>query len=84
MKNHKKLHLAALASAAVILFLILVSSMSSAATSQGPVKTYTYILNSGDNNVSVIDTTNNTVTSSVKVGDFPIVIGQFIGKGPAQ
>ena len=34
--------------------------------------------NAGSNNVSVIDTATNTVTSTVNVGKDPIAFGQFI------
>jgi YVTN family beta-propeller protein len=37
------------------------------------------VANSVDNNVSVIDTTKNTVYTSVNVGNVPAAFGQFIG-----
>ena len=50
-----------------------------AVTSDG---SHVYVANRGDTagDVSVIDTVNNTVTVTVKVGSYPIAIGQFIQK----
>jgi len=74
MLTNKKLHLVALVSAALILFLIFVSSAASAATEQSAssVRTYAYISNSESNNVSVIDTTTDTVIATVPVGKDPL------------
>lgn len=36
-------------------------------------------MNYGSNNVSVIDTSTNTVTTAVTVGNNPVAFGQFIG-----
>ena len=64
MKTSDKLYSVALASAALILFLFLVSSTASAAP-------YAYITNSGDNTVSIIDTVTDTVKEMVLVGKAP-------------
>ena len=63
----------ALASTALVLFLILISSTALASTVQSalPTGTYAYITNPTSNNVSVIDTATNTVTARVEVGQFP-------------
>ncbi len=73
MKNSKKLRSVALASAIMILFLILVSSTASAATEQSAssVAQYAYITNINDGTVSVIDTATDTVTATVNVGNWP-------------
>jgi YVTN family beta-propeller protein len=39
-----------------------------------------YVVNQDSNNVSVFDTTSNTVTATVNVGNAPQNLGQFIGK----
>ncbi|MDW5549944.1 PKD domain-containing protein [Methanosarcina sp.] len=69
MKINRKLYSVALASAALILFLILVSSAASAANAQSasPAKTYAYITNFDDDTISVIDTATNKVTATVPV-----------------
>ena len=36
-----------------------------------PEGTKVYVANAGDSIVSVIDTTNNTITANVSVGEFP-------------
>ena len=41
-----------------------------------------YITNSGDNTVSVIDTTSNTVTATIPGFSEPIAFGVFIGPPP--
>ena len=73
MKTEKKLYSIALASTALVLFLILISSTALASTVQSalPTGTYAYIANPTSNNVSVIDTATNTVTARVEVGQFP-------------
>jgi YVTN family beta-propeller protein len=73
MEINKKLHSVALASAVLILFLILVSSIASAATEQSvsQVGPYAYITNGCSDTVSVIDTATNTVTATVDVGSEP-------------
>ena len=73
MKTNKKLHSAALASAALILFLILVSFTASAATEQSASSagTYAYITNEFSSTVSVIDTATNTVTATAPAGSQP-------------
>lgn len=82
MKGKKKLYSMALASVAVILFLILVSSTAAAAQSASSVKAYAYITNSGDNTVSVIDISKNTVVATVPVGLEPTgVASVLMGKG---
>ena len=48
-------------------------------TSIADADPYAYITNYGDNNVSVINTTTNTVTNSVNVGNTPEAFGLFIG-----
>lgn len=70
MKTKKKLYSIALASTALVLFLILISSTVSASTVQSISSTgpYAYITNYQDGNVSIIDTANNTVTATVSVG----------------
>jgi YVTN family beta-propeller protein len=69
MKIDKKINSITLASLAVILFLILVSSTAIAQSS--PTKTYAYILNSGSNDVSVINTDTNKVITTIQVGSHP-------------
>jgi len=59
--NKRKLCSIALISTAMILMLI---SITDAAP-------FAYIANSGNNNVSVIDTATNTITATVPVGSFP-------------
>ena len=73
MKTDKKLHSVFLASAALILFLILISSTVSAATVQSASTTTpcAYITNRYSNSVSVIDTATNTVKATVDVGSNP-------------
>jgi YVTN family beta-propeller protein len=73
MKMNKKLCSVALASTAIVLFLILTLSTTSAATAQGTSNTakYAYITNSGATTVSVIDTATNKVTATVNVGSNP-------------
>jgi YVTN family beta-propeller protein len=73
MKKKEKLYSIALASTALILVLILTSSMASAATVQGASSTMScaYVANMNRNTVSVIDTATNTVTSTVNVGNQP-------------
>ncbi len=39
-----------------------------------------YVVNQDSNNVSVLDTTSNTVTATVNVGNAPQAFGKFIGK----
>jgi YVTN family beta-propeller protein len=41
-----------------------------------------YVVNDSDNNVSVIDTSNNTVSATVSVGSNPFAFGAFIGMVP--
>jgi YVTN family beta-propeller protein len=67
MKIDTKLHSIALASLAVILFLILVSSAVDAQSSSH-TKVYAYIPNYNDNTVSVIDTATNNVIATVPLG----------------
>jgi len=73
MENSKRLRLIVLASATLILFFIVVSSKVSAAAEQSASSagTYAYITNGGSNSVSVIDTSTNTVTATIKVGKSP-------------
>jgi len=73
MKTDKKFHSVVLASAALILFLILISSTVSAATVQSASTTApcAYITNRYSNSVSVIDTATNTVKATVDVGSNP-------------
>jgi YVTN family beta-propeller protein len=73
MKMNKKLCSVALASTAIVLFLILTLSITSAATAQGTSNAakYAYITNSGSTTVSVIDTATNKVTATVNVGSNP-------------
>jgi YVTN family beta-propeller protein len=42
--------------------------------------TKVFVVNFGSNNVSVIDTSNNTVTDTINVGIYPAACGQFIGE----
>ncbi|MDY0129232.1 MAG: hypothetical protein RBR63_03465 [Methanosarcina vacuolata] len=73
MKVNKKLCSVALVSTAIVLFLILIFSTTSAATAQNTSSTakYAYITNSGSTTVSVIDITTNKVTSTINVGKSP-------------
>ena len=61
MKLNRKLFSIFLVSTAMILMLV---SIVGAAP-------FAYITNSGSNNVSVIDTSTDTVTATVPVGDYP-------------
>jgi YVTN family beta-propeller protein len=67
------LHVAALASLAIILFLI-VFSLTVTAKNDSHVKTYVYIANSGDDTVSVIDTATDTVIHTVSIGSYPCAV----------
>src|SRR5208283_5579460 len=73
MKNEKKLYSLGLASVTVILFLSFFSSASSAAIAQSDssLSSYAYITNYGSNNVSVINTSTNSVLTTVPVGNGP-------------
>ncbi|AKB58388.1 glutaminyl-peptide cyclotransferase [Methanosarcina barkeri] len=73
MKVNKKLCSVALASTAIVLFLILIFSTTSAATAQSTSNTagYAYITNSGSTTVSAIDITTNKVTATINVGRYP-------------
>jgi YVTN family beta-propeller protein len=73
MKMNKKLCSVALTSTAIVLFLILTLSTTSAATTQSTSNTakYAYITNSGTTTVSVIDIATNKVTATVNVGSNP-------------
>jgi YVTN family beta-propeller protein len=44
---------------------------------------YDDVAKSGDNTVSVIDTSTNTVVAKVNVGNDPFAFGNFIGALPA-
>ncbi len=73
MKTNKKSCSTLLASMIMILFLILTSSMATAdpeesSSSMGP---YAYITNYGSNNISVIDTSNDTVIATINDGNYP-------------
>ena len=48
-----------------------------------PDGTKVYVVNA-DGTFSIIDTTKNIVIAAMKVGNAPLVIGQFIGKGSAK
>ena len=48
-----------------------------------PEGTRVYVANFASGNVYVIDTATNKVTATVDVGDYPLALGQFIGKKPA-
>ncbi|AKB48667.1 hypothetical protein MSKOL_2890 [Methanosarcina sp. Kolksee] len=73
MKFNEKLNSVALVSVALILFLIFVSSTTSAATEQSAsyAGTYAYITDRYSDTVSVIDTSTNAVTAKVPVGNHP-------------
>ncbi|MGA9188117.1 MAG: PKD domain-containing protein, partial [Methanosarcina sp.] len=73
MKTNEKLYSVALASTAIVLFLILVLSTASAATTQiaSQAVPYAYITNSGGTTVSVIDTSTNKITATVDIGSSP-------------
>jgi len=73
MKNINKLYLLALVSVTALLFSILFSSASIAATqSASSLNTYAYIANQKDNSVSVINTTTYSVIDIVPAGLGPI------------
>jgi len=57
----------------LILYFLFFSSVASAATRQGtmPTRTYAYITNTNSNDISVIDTTKNTVVATVPVRYVP-------------
>jgi YVTN family beta-propeller protein len=65
MKANKNLYSLALLSATLILVLIFVSSLASAAP-------YAYITNMDNKNVSVIDTATKTVLGTINVGFDPL------------
>jgi len=44
-----------------------------------PDDAFLYVANQGNDNVSVIDTSSNTVVDTIPVGDSPIALGDFIG-----
>jgi YVTN family beta-propeller protein len=81
MTNKGRLYSVALALIAMVLFLILISSVGSAQSQSNAEPTsihsasvtarYVYIVNWGSNTVSVIDTATNTVTATVNVGNGP-------------
>ena len=66
------------------LFLIIITSMASVVTAQSnsPAPQYAYVTNFKDETVPVIDTPTNTVTSKVKVGQYPIAHGHFMATPP--
>ena len=66
------------------LFLIIIMSMVSVVTAQSnsPAPQYAYVTNFKDETVPVIDTATNTVTSKVKVGQYPIAHGHFMATPP--
>jgi YVTN family beta-propeller protein len=72
MKTNKKLCSIVLASIALVLFLIIVSSMALASPVQNSLMTgpYAYVTNYGSNNVSVIDTSNDTVIATINAGNY--------------
>ena len=70
MNLKKSLHSLVLTSTSFILLLIFFLSATSAASASSSVP-YAYITNYGSNDVSVIDTTTNTVISTVPVGINP-------------
>ncbi len=69
MEKKEKVYSTALASIAMVLFLVLCLSTISAASGQSttPVKTYAYITNYADGTVSIIDTDTDTVKDTVKI-----------------
>jgi len=73
MKSNKILNSIYLASAALILFLIFVSSTASAATAESASTTApcAYITNYYEGTVSIIDITTNTVKATVPVREWP-------------
>jgi len=48
-------------------------------TAVTPDGAFVYVANVNSDNVSVIDTSTNTVTDTVAVGDAPVAFGKFIG-----
>ena len=68
MINKKKLYSITLASTALILMLMNVAGATP----------YIYVSNLGSNNVSVINTTSNIVTTIVNVGKASTAVGEFI------
>jgi YVTN family beta-propeller protein len=45
--------------------------------------TRAYVVNTGDNTVSVLNTESKTVVDTIRVGGAPIALGQFVGPGVA-
>ena len=66
------------------LFLIIITSMVSVVTAQSnsPAPQSAYITNFKNETGPVIDTATNTVTSKVRVGQYPITYGQFMATHP--
>ena len=73
MKRGDKAHSLVSASTALFLFLIIFSSTESVVTAQNDLSAeYAYIPNEKNNSVSIINTTTNTVISTVPVGNNPV------------
>ena len=73
MKKKEKSYPIILASTALLLFLIVISSIESVAAVQNssPTATYAYITNSDDSTVSVIDVATNNIKATINVGRGP-------------
>ena len=70
--THKDFYTKILASISVFLFLILFLSTASAAAQNAlSAGTYAYITNIESHNVSVIDTSNNTLVTTIPAGVYP-------------
>ena len=73
MKRGDKAHSLVSASTTLLLFLIIFLSTESVATAQNDLSAeYAYIPNEKNNSVSIINTTTNTVISTVPVGNNPV------------
>ena len=48
-----------------------------------PDGTKVYVVNQGDDNISVIDPSTNTVVDTIDTGDQPMAFGVFIGPEPS-
>lgn len=73
MKRGDKVHSLVLASMAFLFFLIMFSSTESVAIAQNDLSAeYAYVPNEKSNTVSVINTTTDTVISTVPVGNVPV------------
>lgn len=58
----------------IVFLMVFISACSSTETAHAPVVRYAYVTNLGSDNVSVIRTSDNTVTATVNVGSSPSLV----------